>query len=248
MRHAHGAVTLGSEIAGGLRNIVVSNIICDSTQIGIRIKSRRGRGGFIEDVRFNNWTMENVGQAINVTNYYAMEGEVFADDTTVSDRTPRFRNIAISNITINHSRVVIDIEGLPEMPIEGLRISDLVGFGKTGMKASNTIDLELHNVQINAEKGPAFLVRNSNDLELDNISTRKPLMDAPVIRIETSPGAIVRNSKAYPGTNIFLSTEPNHLQDIVMVGNVTTNAKKLTVETGGDFWKVKEPPTEHSPE
>ena len=248
VRHAHGAVTLGSEIAGGLRNIVVSNIICDSTQIGIRIKSRRGRGGFIEDVRFNNWTMENVGQAINVTNYYAMEGEVFADDTTVSDRTPRFRNIAISNITINHSRVVIDIEGLPEMPIEGLRISDLVGFGKTGMKASNTIDLELHNVQINAEKGPAFLVRNSNDLELDNISTRKPLMDAPVIRIETSPGAIVRNSKAYPGTNIFLSTEPNHLQDIIMVGNVTTNAKKITVETGGDFWKVKEPPTEHSPE
>jgi hypothetical protein len=134
------------------------------------------------------------------------------------------------------------------MPIEGLRITDLVGFGKTGMKASNTIDLELHNVQINAEKGPAFLVRNSNDLELDNISTRKPMIDAPVIRIESSPGAIVRNSKVYPGTNIFLSTEPNQLQDIVMAGNVTTNAKKITDETVGDFWKVKEPPTEHSQE
>jgi hypothetical protein len=139
----------------------------------------------------------------------------------------------------------MDIEGLPEMPIEGLRITDLVGFGKTGMKASNTIDMELHNVQINAEKGPAFLIRSSNDLELDNVSTRKPLMDSPVIRIESSPGAIVRNSRTFPGTNIFLSTELNHLQDIVMVGNVTTNAKKITDETGGEFWKDKEPPTEH---
>src|SRR5664280_140174 len=248
VRHAHGAVTLGSEIAGGIRNIVVSNIICDSTQIGIRIKSRRGRGGFIEDVRFNNWTMENVGQAINVTNYYAMEGEVYAGDTTVSERTPRFRNIAISNITINHSRVVIDIEGLPEMPIEGLRITDLVGSGKTGMKASNTIDLELHNVQINAEKGPAFLVRNSNGLELDGVSTHQPLMGTPVIRLDRCPVAIVRNSRAFSDTDMFLSVGPGELKNVVMAGNVTTNAKKIRDETVGDFWKVKEPPTEHSQE
>src|SRR5664279_3016758 len=190
--------------------------------------------------------MENVGQAINVTNYYAIEGEVYAGDTTVSERTPRFRNIAISNITINHSRVVINIDGLPEMPIEGLRITDLVGSGKTGMKASNTIDLELHNVQINAENGPAFLVRNSKELELDNVSTREPIFDAPVIRIESSPGAIVRNSKTYPGTNVFLSTAPNQLRDIVLAGNVTSNAKEITEETGGEFWKEKEPPTEHN--
>ena len=77
IRRAHGAVTLGSETAGGLKNIVVSNIVCEDTQIGIRIKSRRGRGGYIKDVRFNNWAMENVGQAINVTNFYSMEGEVY---------------------------------------------------------------------------------------------------------------------------------------------------------------------------
>ena len=42
----------------------------------VRIKSSRERGGGVEDVRFDNWTMENVGTAINVTNYYLMEGEV----------------------------------------------------------------------------------------------------------------------------------------------------------------------------
>jgi polygalacturonase len=232
VRRAHGAVTLGSEIAGGLRNIVASNIICDSTQIGIRIKSRRGRGGFIEDVRFDNWSMENVGDAISITTYYAMEGEVYKGDTTiVSNRTPRFRNIAISNISINHAASVIKIEGLPEMPVEGLRISDLIGSGITGMIAINTFGLELHDVRINAENGPAFLIRNSEEPELDNVSTTKPLVNTPVIRIESSPGTIVRNSKAYPGTDIFLSAGPNQLKEIIMTGNVTINAKKITEET-----------------
>jgi len=97
--------------------------------------------------------MDHVGTAINVTNYYKMEGEVYAGDTTVSNRTPSFRNIAISNITINHADVVINIEGLPEMPIEGLRVTDLIGSGEIGVKASNTIDLELHNIRINTEEG-----------------------------------------------------------------------------------------------
>ena len=232
IRKAHGAVTLGSETAGGIQNIVVSNMICDGTKVGIRIKSRRGRGGFIENVRFNNWTMNNVGEAIVVTNYYAMEGEVYTGDTTiVSNRTPIFRNIALSNITVNNAKTIMSIDGLPEMPIEGLRITDLIASGKSGMKASNTIDLELHNVQINAEKGPAFIVRKSKETELDNVSTSKPLANTPVIRIESSLGAIVRNCKTYPDTDIFLSTAPKELKDIVLIGNITGNAKKVTEET-----------------
>ncbi len=239
VRRAHGALTIGSETAGGIKNISVSNIICKDTQIGIRIKSRRGRGGYVKDVRFNNWTMENVGQAIKVTNFYAMEGEVYSGDTTVSNRTPCFSNIAISNITVDSAKVVININGLPEMPIKGLRISDLIGSGETGMKAANTIDLELHDVRINAEKGPAFLIRNSKELELDNVETSKPLPNTPVIRIASSPFAIVRNSKTFPGTDIFLSTPPGQLKDIVMVGNITNLAKKITEEQAGNFWKVK---------
>ena len=77
----------------------------------------------MEDVRFDNWTMEDVGQGVNVTNYHIMEGEVHSrGQQPVSNRTPVFRNIAISNMTINHSRLPINIEGLPEMPISGLWI------------------------------------------------------------------------------------------------------------------------------
>src|SRR5947207_10756912 len=75
VHRAHGAVVIGSETAGGIRNVVASNITAFETEVGIRLKSRRGRGGGVEDVRFDNWTMRNVGQGIVVTSYYVMGGE-----------------------------------------------------------------------------------------------------------------------------------------------------------------------------
>ena len=89
----------------------------------------------------------------------------------MSERTPVFRNISISNVTVSGAPVVADIQGLPEMPIAGLRIRDLVGAGKRGLQAFNTKGLELHDVKIDAAEGPAFLIRDSSDLELDRVET-----------------------------------------------------------------------------
>jgi polygalacturonase len=235
VHHAHGAVTLGSEISGGIRNVVADNITCDETQVGVRIKSRRGRGGVVEDVRFDNWTMENVGTAIDVTSYYLMEGETKTAEEPVSVRTPLFRNIAINHMTIDHARMAIDVEGLPEMPISGLRISDVIASAKTGMRGSFIDALELHDVQVNADSGPAFLVKDSKELELDGISSRKPLANTPVIRLEHCPGAIVRNSRAFAGTGTFLSVAPGELKSTVPKGDILDGAQKPTEEAVGDF-------------
>jgi polygalacturonase len=248
VHRAHGAVTIGSETSGWIRNLVASNMTCSGTQMGVRLKSRRGRGGGIENVRFDNWVMDDVGQAINVTSYYLMEGEVRRDaPEPVSNRTPVFRDIAISNMTIRRARLAINVEGLPEMPISGLRISNVVASGKAGMKAMHTAGLELHNVQINAESGPAFLIRDSRELQLDNIATRTPLTDAPVVRLDRSPGTIVRASRAFHGTGTFLSTGPGELKSIVLEGNVLVSARKPTAEAKADYWKSAEPPTEAEP-
>jgi polygalacturonase len=247
VRRAHGAVTIGSETSGWIRNLVASNITCKDTQIGVRIKSRRGHGGGIEDVRFDNWTMEDVGQGINVTNFYIMEGEVRTGDQPVSNTTPVFRNIAISNMTINRARLAINIEGLPEMNISGLRISDVIASAKVGLKAYNTSGLELHNVQINADSGPAFLIRDSKELGLDHVTSRKPLHDAPVIRLDRCPGAIVRDSRAFADTETFLSTAPGELKTLALQGNVLASARRPTQELKADLWKELEPPTEGEP-
>jgi hypothetical protein len=225
VHHAHGTVTIGSETSGGVRNIVASNMTAIDTENGARIKSGRGRGGVVEDVSFDNWTLENVGEAITVTNYYLMTGETRTSQEPVSTRTPVFRNISISNMVVNGAKVLIDVEGLPEMPISNLHISNIVGTGKIGMIGNYSEGLELRNVQLNADKGPAFQVENSTNLELDDVSTRKPLADAPVIRLDNTPDAIVRNSKTFLGTGVFLSTAPGELKNLLLEGNLLKNAQ-----------------------
>ena len=230
VHHAHGAVTIGSETSGGVRNIVASNITALDTENGIRIKSRRGRGGVIEDLRFDNWTMENVGKGIVVTSYYMMEGEAAPKDEPLSERTPVFRNIAISHVTINGAKAAIEIEGLPEMPVTSLRLTDVIATSKVGLTARKTDGLELHNVQLNTAHGPAFDIDASVNLELDGIGTRTPIAGAPVLRLTQSAGAVLRNSRAFPGTDTFLSAGPGEMKIIHLESNVLDNARMPSEE------------------
>lgn len=238
MHRGHGAVAIGSETSGSIRNVTASNIVCKGTEKGVRIKSARGRGAEMENMRFSNWTMEDVGTAIHVTGYY---GPLAPEP--VSERTPVFRNIAISNMTIKNSPIVVSVEGLAEMPVSGLRISDIVATGKIGLRAFNTENMELHNVQIDAGAGPAFLIRNSRDLELDGVATRKPLPNMPVVRLDNCPGAIVRNSRAFAGTGTFLSVAPGELKTVALAGNIVSNAQKAGEETTTDYWGLIAPLT-----
>ena len=228
--HAHGAVVIGSETSGSIRNVVASNITAVDTENGIRIKSRRGRGGVVEDVRFDNWTMENVGVGIVVTSYYIMGGEVATQEEPVSRRTPVYRNIAVSNVTINGATKVIDIDGLAEMPITALRLTDIIGSGKVGLTARHTDALELHHVQLNADSGPVFAIETATNLELDGVTTRKPIAGSPVLRLTQAPGAVLRNNRAFPGTETFLSAGPGELKSLHFEGNVLDNAKTPTEE------------------
>ena len=220
VHHAHGAVVIGSETAGDIRNVVASNITAVDTENGIRIKSRRGRGGVVEDVRFDNWTMEHVGTGIVVDSYYIMGGESATKEEPVSERTPVFRNIGISNVTIHAARkAVAEIDGLPEMPIANLWISHVIGQGVHGLRALHTDDLELRDVQIDADAGPAFDIHSATNLAMTNIASRHPASQQPVLRLAQAPGAILRNSRLYPGTSTFLSADPQQKSSMHLVGN-----------------------------
>jgi len=244
VHRAHGAVTIGSETSGWIRNLTAGNITCDGTQMGVRIKSSRTRGGGVEDVRFDNWTLRNVGTAIDVTNYYLMEGETRTAAAPALARTPVFRNIAVSHMTIDGARVAVDIEGLPEMPISGLRISDVTGSAATGVRAYNTDGLELHQVQVSAESGPAFLIRDSKELELDGVSARQTAAGAPVIRLDHCPGAVVRQSRAFAGTGTFLSAGQGELKHVILEGNALGGARKAVEESSKNYPMNPEKPAE----
>jgi hypothetical protein len=72
-------------------------------------------------------------------------------------------------------------------------------------------------------------------LELDGISTRNPASNAPVIRLERCPDAIVRASRAFAGTGTFLSVAPGELKSVVLEGNALAAARKPTEEAATNF-------------
>lgn len=196
VHHAHGAVVLGSETSGSIRNVVANNITAVDTENGIRIKSRRGRGGVVADIRFDNFTMEHVGTGIEVNSFYVMGGEGATAPQPVSRATPVFRDIAISNVTITGAtRAVARIEGLPEMPVSTLWLTNILGSGATGLEAHHTDDLELHHVRIDSRSGPAFTIDSAADTELDDIQSANSVPGASLLRLTRSPGAVVRNSR-----------------------------------------------------
>ena len=175
VHHAHGAVTIGSETSGSVRNLVASNITAVDTEAGIRIKSRRGRGGEVSGLRFSNWTMRNVGRAIEVTNFYRMEGEKPNLDQAqpVGPGTPRFRDIAICGMTIEGAKELAVIEGLPESPIEELRLTDIIGVGRSGLRASYANHLELSHIELSTDTGAPFRLSHVPDLMTERLTSRR---------------------------------------------------------------------------
>jgi polygalacturonase len=128
MLRGHGSIVLGSETAGGIRNIEFSDCVFNGTDRGIRLKSRRGRAGTIENITLNNITMNGVGCPIVMNLYYEC-GAKAEDIAYLSSRehkpingtTPAVRNITIRNVTANdaHSAASVFL-GLPESPIENV--------------------------------------------------------------------------------------------------------------------------------
>jgi polygalacturonase len=199
--HAHGAVVIGSETSGDIRNVTASNITAVDTENGIRIKSRRGRGGVVEDVRFDNFVMNRVGTGIVVDSYYLMGGESATSQEPVSARTPVFRNIAISNVTIAHAtQAVAQIRGLPEMPVSTLWLTNVMASGATGLNASHTNGLELHNVQIAPKRGLPFTIDAADNVELDHISASPTPTGGSILSLTHAPDAILRNSPQVQGS------------------------------------------------
>lgn len=224
MYKGHGAVVIGSEMSGCVRNVVASNIVCVGTDRAVRIKSTRGRGGVVENIRYNNFIVENVREPIYITSFYTK-----TDPEPVSERTPIFRDIAISHFTIKNSPYTARIYGLPEMPIQRLRITDVTAWTEVGFICDNVEGLELQNVEVNAGKGSPFEISSSKDIELRGIKSTKPKADKPVVRMENVQDAFIQGCRVFPGTGTFLELAGKNSEKILLIGNDLSAAKNRFV-------------------
>ena len=121
MLSGHGGVVIGSEMSGSVRKVTISNCVFDGTDRGIRIKSTRGRGGVVEDIRVINIIMSNIKREAVVLNlkYSKMPVE------PMSERTPLFRDISISGLTAVGVKTPVKIVGLEEAPVTDIILRDI---------------------------------------------------------------------------------------------------------------------------
>jgi polygalacturonase len=130
----HGGVVIGSETAGGIENVHVLNCRFMGTDRGVRLKSRRGRGGLVQNLSFRNLVMDKVLAPITINLYYecgvraADKAFVFSQSPQPSSQfTPIMRNILVSNLVASNCRASAGfVVGLPESKIRNLVLENCV--------------------------------------------------------------------------------------------------------------------------
>lgn len=188
-RDGHGAIVLGSEMSGGVKNLTVNRCIFENTDRGLRIKTRRGRGkyGIIDGVLFENIKMHGVLTPLVINMYYFCDPDghteaVWSRDPSipVDDGTPylgkfTFRDIECTDV--DHCAAYFD--GLVEQPIKEITIEnvsfsykvDAVGghpamlefvrdYCKEGIYVDNVEKLVLKNVTFDGVVGEKIIKKN----------------------------------------------------------------------------------------
>jgi polygalacturonase len=177
--HAHGGFVIGS---GGVKNMWVTNCTFIGTDIGLRFKTTRGRGGIVENIYISDITMKDVvGEAILFDMYYAakdpipLAGEkrepVKVETLPVTEATPQFQNFYIKNVVCNGAEKAIFVRGIPEMNVKNIVLEDMVLRSKQGIDMTEGSNIQLQNIQlITEESDPVVAIHNSQNIAVDNLT------------------------------------------------------------------------------
>lgn len=182
--HGHGGVTIGSEMSGGVRNVSVSDCTFMGTDVGLRFKTLRGRGGVVENIWFSNIDMINIPtQAISFNMYYGglsvsemlAEGKRAESATEevppVTEETPSFRDIHMKNIYCRGAMQAIYLQGLPELNLRDISFENVNIIARTGLACTDATGLTIQGLNLVTETGPALCFINTRDVNIDGLST-----------------------------------------------------------------------------
>ncbi|MBN2182801.1 MAG: glycoside hydrolase family 28 protein [Sedimentisphaerales bacterium] len=181
--HGHGGFVIGSEMSGGVKNIFVRNCTFIGTDVGLRFKSTRGRGGVVENIFIENIRMSNIAtEAIRFNMYYGGQAPIPEEGeqqdsspkrevVPVNEGTPQFRKIYCKNITCSGAAGAVLLQGLPEMPIREIELENVLISADNGLVCADAEQIKLTNVRILPEKSPVFSFFDSRKVDMQNISS-----------------------------------------------------------------------------
>ncbi|MBA0882325.1 glycoside hydrolase family 28 protein [Flavobacterium undicola] len=203
--HGHGGVTVGSEMSSGVKNMHVSNCSFMGTDVGLRFKSNRGRGGVVENIFISDIFMTDIpSQAISFDLYYGGKSiaETLEEGGTpvvnkmipVDEKTPQFKNIIIKNITIAGAAQAVFLQGLPEMNLENIEISNLKAKADKGFTIVDANGIKISNVSLDIKDSAIFDVYNVKNMSLKNIEFNSTSAKAVSINGEASDKIVLSSS------------------------------------------------------
>ncbi len=175
MEYAHGAVVLGSEMGGGVRDLSVSQCLFSHTDRGVRIKTRRGRGKYavVDEVTFENIRMDNVMCPLVINMYYFCGQDGHADYVAsktpqpVDDTTPFLGSFTFRDMECTDCEWAAGyFYGLPEQPVRSITIEDVHFSYKEDAKKGQPAMME--DCKAMARKGLYF--NNVNSVHLKNVT------------------------------------------------------------------------------
>lgn len=183
--HAHGGFVIGSEMSGGARNIWVDNNTFIGTDVGLRFKSTRGRGGVVENIYVTNTVMKDIaGEAILFDMYYSAQDPVplageerkppVVETKPVTEETPQFRHFRISGVVCDGAAKAIFVRGLPEMAIRDVLLENMTLAATRGLDMTEGEGITLNNVRfITRDANPVLNIHNSQNITLNQIHYAK---------------------------------------------------------------------------
>ncbi|HCA80381.1 MAG TPA: glycoside hydrolase family 28 [Bacteroidetes bacterium] len=166
--HAHGGFVIGSNTDGGMRNISVKNCTFIGTDIGLRFKSARDRGGKVENIFVDGIRMKDIATAAIL---FDMFYESNADNDPGKVRIPYFRNFDIRNVVCDGAREALFVRGLTDAPIQSVTLTNLSVTSKQALKMENADGFTLTNVWLNFKSGPVLTVNNGKNIQLHDVTT-----------------------------------------------------------------------------
>ncbi len=166
--HGHGGFTIGSEMSGGVQNIWMANCTFIGTDVGLRFKSVRGRGGVVHNIFINDIQMMDIpNEAILFDLFYEGnpdENNSIAFIPPVTDETPIFREIYFKNITCIQAETAISMNGLPEMPLNKIEFNNVLITSKKAVNCLNSEKVKFTNVKFLSDESPVFMLNQSRDI------------------------------------------------------------------------------------
>lgn len=153
-------LSIGSEMSGGIRNVRLENCLISGRQNGILLKSREGRGGFIEDIIGENLTINNSPTFLAID---LLKRGIQASEPVEGavEKWARVRNIKFNNIKVNNVAELAVAKNIPpERPIDGLSFTGIMGTCAKGITLANVMNAKLAGISVTGFQGPLMTTTN----------------------------------------------------------------------------------------